>query len=452
VTASNAQLTSSITADAAPAETRGLTTNCNGTAFESEVDCNTAHDDNDANATINCGKITSDAEVGCNGIGTMSDSGDQVQDIVPMQDNSATVASTISPGPSVTFRWPTPSPKSTAAKDLLIQTTGYELLIRPAWASALSRTLMGWNENLPSQLSSRLPGDHFQSSIASLCTEIKGQLIDQNNCATREVWTQLVNGVPGIENTFSSMSSTCNTLGGISFGSSGQYCALKGAWTQVNERLPGGSSWSSISNECDKLGGTMFGSSYRFCALKGYHSQFSTRMVGDSSWISSMESTCKKLGGASLGQSGCIVEGIWAQMTTKLPFDSSWASYFPSNVCDSLEGEVFGSRFCAVKGSATQLSTKLPGDSSWFTNFPTDVCDRVGGLVFGRYCAAKGSITQLSTKLPGDSSWSTNFPPDVCNELNGGASFPSPLFFNFCAAEGPVSQLTTRIPGDTSWS
>jgi len=64
--------------------------------------------------------------------------------------------------------------------DLLIQTTAYELLIRPAWASALSRTLMGWNEDLPSQLSSRLPGDTSGgASITSLCTKISGELIDE---------------------------------------------------------------------------------------------------------------------------------------------------------------------------------------------------------------------------------------------------------------------------------
>ncbi len=224
----NQTTTINITADAAAQVSSGVTTICNETAFEGEVDCNIVQDGNQSNTT-NCGEITSDAEVGCN--------------------------STVPPASAEAVGYIFDD------DDLLIQTTAYELLIRPAWASALSRTLMGWNENLPSQLSSRLPGDTSGgTSITSFCTEISGELIDEYNCATREVWTQLVNGVPGMKSSFSSMSSICDTLGGFSFGSIGQYCALKGAWTQLNERVPGHSSWYGISTICSQLGGTMFGS------------------------------------------------------------------------------------------------------------------------------------------------------------------------------------------------
>ena len=52
---------------------------------------------------------------------------------------------------------------------------GYELIMRPAWASAVARTVMGWNPTAgTTQLSSQLPYDTARTSITNLCDEIGG--------------------------------------------------------------------------------------------------------------------------------------------------------------------------------------------------------------------------------------------------------------------------------------
>ena len=218
---------------------------------------------------------------------------------------------------------------------------GYELIMRPAWASAVARTVMGWNPTAgTTQLSSQLPYDTARTSITNLCDEIGGDTFGFGSvhCAVKTPWTQLFDAG-------GSMSATCATLGGKSFGHINQFCAVEGVWSQLLARLSSDDSYVSLSPICNLLDGTLFGS-----------------------------------GGGSV----CAVRGIVSQLTTKLPGDSHWTTEM-TETCSKIGGHAF-SRHCAVKGAWTQLTTKLPGNTQWQTEM-TETCNKIGGTAFSRYCA-----------------------------------------------------------------
>ena len=107
-------------------------TECNGTSFEAPVDCTmigSVEDADDEKAS---------SEMGLEGLDSTSD------------DN-----------------------------DLLADVTAFELFFRPAWAGALSRTLMGWNPGTPSQLTWNIPGDGSSSNLGTsqFCDEVGGSFL-----------------------------------------------------------------------------------------------------------------------------------------------------------------------------------------------------------------------------------------------------------------------------------
>ena len=412
-------------------------TDCEGVSFEGDVDCSNAVElvtELMTNGT-ECNGTSFAHVVDCTMIGSVDHA----------DGEGANAEISLTPIPD----------SSLEDDDLLMDVTAFELYFRPPWAGALSRTLMGWNAGIPTQLTSHVPGDGSSTSdpnLLNLCeNEIGGEYLNsvtQGYCFVREEWTQLVSGVPGMQGLFPSMESTCLELGGHPLGSNKQYCALKGAWTQLYERVPGASSWhGGLRGACSAIRGTYFsGLNSNFCFVKGYYSQFSTKMPGDASWTSNFDPyLCDDMGGYRFGTM-CIVEGVWAQLTTKLPFDSSWPAYFPSYVCDDVGGKTFGEKFCAVKGTYAQLSTKMVGDSSWTSRFPSYDCDTLGGSTFSdRYCLVSGPHTQLSTRLPDDNSWLSKFPSSTCDEY-GGLTFAD----RYCAAKGEIAQFSTRYPGVSS--
>ena len=302
-------------------------TDCEGVSFEGDVDCSMELPNEPMTNGTECNGTSFNAQVDCDMIGSAEDAGGE----------EAGVEMTVGTIPGL----------ESSDEDLLVQTTAFELFFRPPWAGALSRTLMGWNSGMPTQLTSHVPGDTsstYDANLSDLCKdEIGGEYLTSGNvgyCYVEDEWTQLVSGVPGISASFPSMESTCLELGGHPVGSNKQYCALKGPWTQLYERVPGASSWTGgLDSICDEIGGTRFsGANSNFCFVKGDYSQFSTRMAGDSSWTSSFpQYLCDEMNGHSFGTM-FIVEGLWAQLTTKLPFETSWITYFPSTICDDLEG------------------------------------------------------------------------------------------------------------------
>eukprot|EP00316_Scyphosphaera_apsteinii_P004352 CAMPEP_0119314616 /NCGR_PEP_ID=MMETSP1333-20130426/33354_1 /TAXON_ID=418940 /ORGANISM="Scyphosphaera apsteinii, Strain RCC1455" /LENGTH=487 /DNA_ID=CAMNT_0007319763 /DNA_START=116 /DNA_END=1579 /DNA_ORIENTATION=+ len=330
----------------------------------------------------------------------------------------------------------------------------FEVLLRPAWATSVTKTLMGWNGIADVvQLSSRMPGDSSWAKITGLCISIGGELFaDDTACATRGRWTQLVNQLPGDPlEAAANMKSTCEAIGGKPFGNVLQFCAVEGEWSQLTAKLPGDTSGAvELDHICDKLNGISFRSG-SFCVVRGTYSQLTTQMPGDANWMHiDMVQTCNQLGGLSFAQY-CVLEGQYAQLTTRLPGDTSWQPSIATE-CKDLGGIPFSGRmldrlsspyYCAVKGALTQMTTKVPSLGEERFDFMDDVCVKLGGTSFAHYCALKGNWMQLTPKIPGDKFYQPTI--TVCERL-GGITFSS-----FCALKGPWTQLTTKLPGDTSF-
>jgi len=240
---------------------------------------------------------------------------------------------------------PPPPPPSPSPPPIAEFSFGYELIMRPAWASAVARTVMGWNPTAGTkQLSSKLPYDTTWTSITNLCDEIGGDTFGSGNvyCAVKTPWTQLFDAG-------GSMSATCATLGGKSFGHINQFCAVEGVWSQLRAPSP----------VCSILGGTLFGSGGgSVCAVRGIVSQLTTKLPGDTSWQGEMTETCSKIGGHAFS-SYCAVEGAWTQLTTKLPGDTSWQGEM-TETCSKIGGHAFSSS-CAVNTAPPASNTNVDG-------------------------------------------------------------------------------------------
>lgn len=132
--------------------------------------------------------------------------------------------------------------------------------------TAFANFLLGLPEG---QLSSQLPGDTSYESMSGACKEIGGIIFGSGGqfCAVTESWTQLSSKLPG-DTSYSDMKHACAFIGGISFGSIGQFCAVRGKWTQFSSRLPLASSFTSMREPCEALNGLLFGEHSEFCAVR----------------------------------------------------------------------------------------------------------------------------------------------------------------------------------------
>jgi hypothetical protein len=215
-----------------------------------------------------------------------------------------------------------------------------------------------------------------------------------------EGWAQLTSD--------NSISLLCKEVGGLSFGvgaDAGKLCAVQGQWTTLsnkdNEQRGNGFNASAFAI-CKELSGHSFGSTAQFCALRGSFTQlYGTEL-------------CAQIAPhSSFGNSNqfCAVKGLW---TTLANVDDNVTRAFPS--CADIEGYPSGSQkqFCTVRGAWTTLSSAPPGGD----RTPISFCSPIGGHTFGskhEFCAVE-NYTQLSNVYEG-----RPITFSECSELNGRA-------------------------------
>jgi hypothetical protein len=115
-------------------------------------------------------------------------------------------------------------------------------------------------------------------------------------CVASGSCVELSTRVPG-SSSRADMRAACYELGGVSYGSGGEFCAVRGNYIQLSTRLNGASSWINMRSACYELGGVSYGSSGEFCAVRGNYVQ-----LGSSG--TNMRAACYELGGVSYGSAG----------------------------------------------------------------------------------------------------------------------------------------------------